>query len=67
MRVRAHTSRSAASAEDAKHWRRFLASAPPNDELVEIKRLHDNKTILRRRCELPSSFVSDSAEWRPVR
>jgi hypothetical protein len=56
----------AADKADATRWRRFLTDAPPMEELIEIRRLHDNKTILRRRVDLPPSFPSKSAEWRPV-
>lgn len=52
--------------EDARRWRRFINNVPPNDDLIEIKRLHDNKTILRRRTDLPPSFPTSRAEWRPV-
>lgn len=54
------------SAQDASHWRRFLTKSPPLNDLVEIRRLHDNKTIIRRRADLPASFVPSQAEWRPV-
>ncbi len=52
--------------EDAARWRRFLTNSPPLDELIEIRRLHDNKTILRRRADLPPSFSPREAEWRPA-
>ena len=54
------------SNEDATQWRRFIANAPPLDDLIEIRRLHDNKTILRRRIDLPPSFSASKAEWRPA-
>ena len=48
------------------HWRKFSATTPLPDETVEIRRLHDDKTILRRRRDLPSSFDWRHAEWRPL-
>ena len=46
-------------------WRKFSATAPSLYEMVEIRRLHDDKTILRRRIDLPPSFDWRHAEWRP--
>lgn len=54
------------SAQDAARWRRFLTNAPPLDDLIEIRRLHDNKTIIRRRADLPPSFAPNLAQWRPA-
>ena len=48
------------------HWRKFSASAPAPHELVEIRRLNDDKSILRARAELPPSFDWRRAEWRPL-
>ena len=47
-------------------WRKFDVSTPRPDETVEIRRLHDDKTILRRRADLPPSFDWRHAEWRPL-
>ena len=47
-------------------WRKFGVDAPPPGETVEIRRLHDDKTILRRRADLPPSFDWQHAEWRPL-
>ena len=47
-------------------WRKFDAYAPAPHEIVEIRRLHDDKTILRARADLPPSFDWRHAEWRPL-
>ncbi len=49
-----------------RKWRKFDATAPAPDETVEIRRLHDDKTILRRRSELSPAFDWRHAEWRPL-
>ncbi len=54
------------SAYDAARWRRFLTKSPPLNDLIEIRRLHDNKTIIRRRGDLPPSFAPSQALWRPA-
>lgn len=62
--IRADAAKANAAKADAAQWRRFLTNTPPLDELIEIRRLHDNKTILRRRADLPASFSPGDAEWR---
>lgn len=51
---------------DAQTWRRFSTDSPPLEDLIQIRRLHDNKTILRRRADLPPTFGYKTAEWRPL-
>ncbi len=65
--VKVERAKSSKIGHDANEWRRFLSDAPPIDELIEIRRLHDNKTILRRRADLPPGFLYNKAEWRPFR
>ena len=48
------------------HWQKFSPSTPAPHEIVEIRRLNDDKTILRARSELPPSFDWRRAEWRPL-
>ena len=57
---------SSGSTTSRSRWRRFDAHSPPSNETVEIRRLHDDKTILRCRAELPPSFDWRHAEWRPL-
>ena len=47
-------------------WRKFSASTPLPHEIVEIRRMNDDKTILRARAELPPCFDWRRAEWRPL-
>ena len=51
---------------DPYAWCCFTAISPLPDELIEIRRLHDNKTIIRRRSDLPPSFALSEARWRPA-
>lgn len=46
-----------------KAWQKMSAAMPPLGQLVEIRRVGDNKTILRRVGDLPPSFPR-SSEWR---
>lgn len=48
------------------HWRKFDANTPLPHEVVEIRRHHDDKTILRRRADLSPAFDWRHAEWRPL-
>ena len=62
-----HVSSSALKpAPSRSRWRKFGAQTPPLHDTVEIRRLHDDKTILRSRADLPASFDLRHAEWRPI-
>lgn len=54
------------AAPSRTRWRKFEATVPAPHEIVEIRRHHDDKTILRARSELPPSFDWRRAEWRPL-
>ena len=47
-------------------WRKFEPNIPAPYEIVEIRRLNDDKSILRARAEMPPSFDWRRAEWRPL-
>ena len=53
-------------ASSRTRWRKFGVHVPAPDETVEIRRLHDDKTILRRRADLPPTFDLQHAEWRSL-
>lgn len=65
MFSRTHTKSSKRSV-DARAWRRFSLSAPAPGALIEIRRANDDKTILRRRADLPPTFAFHKAEWRAL-
>ena len=56
----------APAASSRSRWRKFDAHTPAPHETVEIRRPHDDKTILRSRADLPPSFDWRHAEWRPL-
>lgn len=57
---------SSIAASPRTDWRKFGSNVPAPHEVVEIRRLNDDKTILRARSELPPSFDWRRAEWRPL-
>ena len=64
--LHASSSVSSPAAPSRSRWRKFGAETPAPHETVEIRRLHDDKTILRSRADLPPSFDWRHAEWRPI-